>query len=161
MCIHISLIIFKKILNYFIIAQLQLSAFSPNLSIPPEPNPPPPPLLPPSPLVLSMCPIQQFLKTLLPTIPSPLTSRYCQISLTIILREMILLHKSKAPRTVKNTSTSQGLLFCCIPEHATLRWRFLLISEEFGLVVLMWGLINSYFLSVPQVILMHVVVGLY
>ena len=43
---------------------------------PPQPNPPPS-----SPLILSMCPLQQFLKTSLPTIPFPLTSGYCQIVL--------------------------------------------------------------------------------
>ena len=40
-----------------------------------------PPLLPPSPLILCMCPLQYFLKTLLPTVPSPLPSGYCQIVL--------------------------------------------------------------------------------
>ena len=49
-------LIFFQFLNYFIVVQLQLSAFSPH----PLPNPsqtPLPPLLPPSPLVLSMCPL--------------------------------------------------------------------------------------------------------
>ena len=49
-----------------------------------------PPLLPPSPLVLSMCPLQLFLKTLLPTIPSPLPSGYCQIVLNFSVSGYIL-----------------------------------------------------------------------
>ena len=35
--------LFFQFLNYFIIVQLQLSAFSPHLSTPPQPNPPPSP----------------------------------------------------------------------------------------------------------------------
>ena len=42
--------------NYFIVVQLQLSAFSLHHSPPPQPKPPPS-LVPPSPLVLSMCPL--------------------------------------------------------------------------------------------------------
>ena len=34
---------------------------------------------PPSPLILSLCPLQQFLQTPLPTIPFPLPSGYCYI----------------------------------------------------------------------------------
>ena len=52
------------------------------------PTPPPypsqthlPPLPPPCPLALSMCPLQQFLKTPLPTVLSPLPSCYYQITL--------------------------------------------------------------------------------
>ena len=51
------LFIFLKI---FIVIQLQLYALSPHPSTPPQLNPPPSPPLP-SPLVLSMCPLQQFL----------------------------------------------------------------------------------------------------
>ena len=43
-------------LKKFIVIQLQLCAFSPHSSTPPQPNPPPSPL-PPSPLILSMCPL--------------------------------------------------------------------------------------------------------
>ena len=82
---------FFQFLNYFIVVQLQLSAFSPHLSTPPHPNQTSlPPLLPPSPLVLSMCPLQQFLKTLLPTITSPLPSGYCQIVLNFSVSGYIL-----------------------------------------------------------------------
>ena len=35
--------IFFQFLSYFIFVQLQLSAFSPHLSTPPQPNPPPSP----------------------------------------------------------------------------------------------------------------------
>ena len=40
-----------------------------------------PPLLPQSAFILSMCPLQEFLKTLLPTVSFPLPSGYCQIVL--------------------------------------------------------------------------------
>ena len=49
-----------------------------------------PPLLPPSPLVLSMCPVQQFLKTPPPTVPSPLSSGYCQTVLNFDVSGYIL-----------------------------------------------------------------------
>ena len=49
---------------------------------------PPPP--PPSPLILSMCPLQQLLETPLPTIPSPLPSGYCQIVLNFNVSDYIL-----------------------------------------------------------------------
>ena len=49
-----------------------------------------PPLPPPSPLVLSMCPLQQFLKAPLPSIPSPLSSGYCQIALNFNVSGYIL-----------------------------------------------------------------------
>ena len=42
--------------NFFIVIQLQLCAFSPHPSTPPQPNPLPSPP-PPSPLILSMCPL--------------------------------------------------------------------------------------------------------
>ena len=65
------------ILKIFSVIQLQLSAFSPH----PSTQPHLPPLPPPSPLILSMCPLQQFLKTPLPTVPTPQPPDYCQIVL--------------------------------------------------------------------------------
>ena len=44
-------------ISFFIVIQLQLSAFSPPLSSHPSQNPLPPPP-PPSPLILSMCPLE-------------------------------------------------------------------------------------------------------
>ena len=49
-----------------------------------------PPLLPPSGLVLSTCPLQQFLKTLLPTVLSAIPSGYCQIILNFNVSGYIL-----------------------------------------------------------------------
>ena len=61
------------------------------LTTPPDPSQAHcPPLLLPSPLVLSMCPLQQFLKTLPPIVPSPLHSGYCQIVLDFNVSGYIL-----------------------------------------------------------------------
>ena len=69
------------IFNYSIVVQLQLSAVSPYPSTPPQPNPSPSPAST-SPLVLSTCPLQQFLKTLLPTVLTLLPSAIVRLFLT-------------------------------------------------------------------------------
>ena len=57
--------------------QLHLSEFYSHPSTPPQPNNLPP-LLPRPPLVLSMCPLQQFQKKLPHIVPFPLPSGSCQ-----------------------------------------------------------------------------------
>ena len=69
-----SFLLFFK--NYFIVVQLQLSAFSPHPSIPPQPNPPPSPA---STLPLAFVHVSFIVvpENPLPTIPSLLPSGYC------------------------------------------------------------------------------------
>ena len=75
-------------LNYFIVVQSQLSAFSPHYS-PPHPSQTHiPPLLPPSPLVLSMCPYSSSRKFFFPLSPplSPLAIvRLFLISMSLVI----------------------------------------------------------------------------
>ena len=82
-------------LKKIIIVQVQLSAFIPHHShLPPQPSPPPSPA-PTSPaVVLSMCPLYMFLKSLplfSSITPSNLPSGYCQIVLNFNVSAYILL----------------------------------------------------------------------
>ena len=76
---------FFQFLNYFIVVQLQLSAFSPHPSTPPQPNPPPSPA---SILPLGFVHVSFIV---VPVIPSPLPSGYRQIILNFNVFGYILL----------------------------------------------------------------------
>ena len=75
--------------NYFIVVQLQLSAFSPHPSIPPQPNPP---LSSASTLPLGFVHVSFIVvpENPSPILPSPLPSGYCQIVLNFNVSGYIL-----------------------------------------------------------------------
>ena len=89
---RLSIYLFINFLSLFILKIILLFNYS-CLYFFPAPLPHPSqthllPLLPPSPLVLSMCPLQQFLKTLLPAVPTPsplATVRLFLISMTMVI----------------------------------------------------------------------------
>ena len=85
-----STILAKYFKNYFIVVQVQLSAFIPHHS----PSTPAIPTFLPcfhNPLVLSMCPLQLFLKTLPPFYPlSPPISPLVTVSLFLISISLVI-----------------------------------------------------------------------